>query len=127
MHVNHGIRGAEAGRDERFVRDFCAVRGLRLTVFQRDVPRLAAERREGLEECARRVRHACFAETAAGESDTIATAHNADDNAETLLLNLARGMARAAPAASRGGAISCADRCSAYRARRWSSCVKCFT
>lgn len=92
VHVNHGIRGAEAGRDERFVRDFCAVRGLRLTVFQRDVPRLAAERREGLEECARRVRYACFAETAAGESDTIATAHNADDNAETLLLNLARGM-----------------------------------
>ena len=92
VHVNHGIRGAEAARDEQFVRAFCAARGLRLTVFERDVPRLAAERREGIEECARHVRYDCFAQVAAGGSDTIATAHNADDNAETLLLNLARGM-----------------------------------
>ena len=56
VHVNHGIRGAEAARDEQFVRAFCASRGLRLTVFERDVPRLAAERREGIEECARHVR-----------------------------------------------------------------------
>ncbi len=92
VHVNHGIRGPEAARDERFVRDFCAARGLRLTVFQRDIPWLARESHAGLEECARRVRYECFAQVAAGDADVIVTAHNADDNAETVLMNLTRGM-----------------------------------
>lgn len=92
VHVNHGIRGAEATRDEQFVRDFCAERGLQLTVFHKDIPRLAQETHTGLEECARHVRYACFAQVAAGDADVIVTAHNADDNAETVLLNLTRGM-----------------------------------
>lgn len=91
VHVHHGIRGEEADRDEAFVRAFCAFYKLELSVLKKNIPALAAERGEGVEECARRVRYACFAE-AAGESGSIATAHNADDNAETVLLNLTRGM-----------------------------------
>lgn len=91
-HVHHGIRGAEADRDEQFVRDFCAARQIPLTVFHKDIPALAAQSGEGVEACARRVRYACFESLLSGREDRIATAHNADDNAETLLLNLTRGM-----------------------------------
>ena len=91
VHVHHGIRGGEADRDAEFVRDFCAFHSLKSSVFKKDVPALAAECGEGLEECARRVRYAVFTELA-GETGSVATAHNADDNAETILLNLTRGM-----------------------------------
>ncbi|MBP3705004.1 MAG: tRNA lysidine(34) synthetase TilS [Clostridia bacterium] len=91
VHVNHGIRGEEADRDEDFVRAFCAFHSLHLEVLKKDVPALAKESGEGIEECARRVRYEAFA-AFAGETGSIATAHNADDNAETVLLNLTRGM-----------------------------------
>lgn len=91
IHVNHCIRGAEADRDENFVREFCTFHRLKLEVLKKDIPAMAKESGEGLEECARRVRYAAFAEFA-GESGCIATAHNADDNAETVLMNLSRGM-----------------------------------
>ncbi len=88
VHVNHGIRGAEADRDERFVRAFCEARNIPLSVHRADVPALAAETGESTELCARRVRYACFEKEAA---DKIATAHTASDAAETMLINLARG------------------------------------
>ena len=91
VHVHHGIRGAEADRDAEFVQDYCKALELHCKVIYKDIPALAAVSGEGVEECARRVRYACFAEEA-GENGCIATAHNADDNAETLLLNLTRGM-----------------------------------
>lgn len=92
VHVHHGIRGAEADRDEAFAASYCKELNVPCTVFRRDVPALAKEAGEGLEECARRVRYACFESLAAERDDCIATAHNADDNAETVLLNLTRGM-----------------------------------
>ena len=91
VHVHHGIRGEEADRDAEFVRAFCAFHGVPLVLLKKDVPALAKASGEGVEECARRVRYAAFAETA-GAGGSIATAHNADDNAETVLLNLTRGM-----------------------------------
>ena len=90
VHVNHGIRGEEADRDEAFCRKQCEEMGIPLTVFRVDVPALAAERGLGLEECARDVRYECF-EEAAGENGLIATAHNATDNLETVLFRMLRG------------------------------------
>lgn len=90
VHVNHCIRGKEAERDEKFVREFCVFHNIHLSVLKKDVPAISKSTGEGLEECARRVRYEIFSEIA-GESGYIATAHNADDNAETVLLNLARG------------------------------------
>ena len=84
VHVHHGIRGAEADRDAEFVQGCCKALELHCKVIYKDIPALAAVSGEGVEECARRVRYACFAEEA-GENGCIATAHNADDNAETLL------------------------------------------
>ena len=82
VHVHHGIRGAEADRDAEFVQDYCKALELHCKVIYKDIPALAAVSGEGVEECARRVRYACFAEEA-GENGCIATAHNADDNADT--------------------------------------------
>ena len=92
VHVNHGIRGEEADRDERFCREFCARREIRLFCFRYDVPSLAKQNGESYEECARRVRYAVFGDLLAqGVAERVATAHHARDNLETVLLNLARG------------------------------------
>ncbi len=91
-HFNHRLRGAEADRDESFVRDYCAQRHIPFVSGSGDVRALAE--REGLstEEAARRLRYAFLKETAAERGcDAILTAHHADDNAETMLLNLLRG------------------------------------
>lgn len=102
-HVNHGLRGEEALRDERFAGDFCKSLGIEYRVLNADVPGMATESGESFEACGRRVRYDFFAsiakEVAASGGDPddaiskikIATAHNAQDVAETLLFNLARG------------------------------------
>lgn len=90
-HVNHMLRGAEADRDQEAAEAFARERGLRIEVLRADVGALARERGQGLEECGREVRYGFFHRLAEGENDRIFTAHNADDNAETMLLNLCRG------------------------------------
>lgn len=91
VHVNHMLRGKEAQRDEDFVRDFCKELGISLDVVKADVRKLAEEQKIGEEECGRRVRYSTFTERTSSPDDLIVTAHNAEDNAETILLNLARG------------------------------------
>lgn len=90
-HVNHMLRGEEAERDEAAARAFARKQGLRLVVSREDVKALAAQSGMGLEECGRSVRYRFFQSLLTGEDDRILTAHTADDNAETMLLNLCRG------------------------------------
>lgn len=93
-HYNHNLRGEESRRDEAFVRELVENRfpGVALYVGGGDVAKAARERGAGLEETARALRYAFLEETAtAAGCDKIATAHTADDNAETVLLHLARG------------------------------------
>ena len=82
-HFNHHLRGAESDRDEAFVREFCNGYGIPLYVGSADVK----PGKKGLEAAAREARYA-FLRTLPGK---IATAHTADDNAETVLLHLVRG------------------------------------
>ena len=91
-HFNHCLRGEESDRDERFVRERCAALGIECRVGRADVAALARERGKGTEEAAREARYA-FLRLCAGElgCSYIATAHTRDDNAETVLLRLARG------------------------------------
>lgn len=90
VHVHHGIRGAAADKDAQFCRTFCEKLQIPLTVEYIDVPKISRETHESTEECGRRLRYEAF-RCVAGESGKIATAHTADDNAETVLLNLTRG------------------------------------
>lgn len=91
VHVNHGIRGEEANRDAVFTENFCRKLGVPFRLFTVDCPAEAARTKEGLEECGRRLRYECFSAAVSGENVKIATAHNANDNAETVLFNMARG------------------------------------
>ena len=90
-HVNHMIRGAEADRDTAFCQKYCDSLGITLEILRKDVPSFAKENHLGEEEAGRLVRYNFFESLMFGENDVICTAHNADDNAETVLLNLTRG------------------------------------
>ncbi|HIZ20390.1 MAG TPA: tRNA lysidine(34) synthetase TilS [Firmicutes bacterium] len=90
-HVHHGLRGQEADRDERFVRDACRRLAVPLRVFHVDVRQAAAEAGRGLEETGRRLRYACLARAAGETGAVVAAAHTRSDNVETVLLHLARG------------------------------------
>lgn len=82
-HFNHHLRGGESQRDENFVRDFCARYDIPLHVGGGQVQ----PGKKGLEAAARDARYA-YLQSLDGK---IATAHTADDNAETVLLHLIRG------------------------------------
>ena len=91
-HFNHCLRGAESDRDERFVQEVCAQWDVPCVVGRGDVGGYARQHRLGTEEAARKLRYDFLENTADRLGmDVIATAHNADDNAETLLLALVRG------------------------------------
>ena len=91
-HVNHGIRGDDADRDEAFCRETCETLGIPLAVRRENVPELARQTGRGLEETAREVRYTFFDELSAQHGGAlIATAHNADDQLETVLFHLLRG------------------------------------
>lgn len=83
VHFNHRLRGEESHRDEEFVRNLCARYDIPITVGSGNI----VSGSKGLEAAAREARYAFFA-TLPGK---IATAHTADDNAETVLMHLVRG------------------------------------
>ena len=82
-HFNHHLRGEESDRDEAFVRDFCEGYGIPFFSGSGEV----TAGKKGLEAAARDARYA-FLRSLSGK---IATAHTADDNAETVLMHLVRG------------------------------------
>jgi tRNA(Ile)-lysidine synthase len=91
-HLHHGLRGAEADADADAVRALAADWGLPCTVEQADVPALAREQRLAVEEAARRVRYAFLGEVAYRVgARALAVGHNADDQAETILMHWLRG------------------------------------
>ena len=91
-HYNHGLRGAEADRDEDFVRKLCRRLDVAFISEKGDTAAYAAEHGLGLEEAGRQLRYAFLERTADRiGAAAIATAHTAGDNAETILLHLARG------------------------------------
>ncbi|MBR4865103.1 MAG: tRNA lysidine(34) synthetase TilS [Clostridia bacterium] len=92
LHVNHGIRGEEALRDEVFAKSFAESLNVSFLCRRADVPALVKTTGDSPEDTARKVRYAAFEEVAASQGCAyVAMAHHGDDFAETFFLNLARG------------------------------------
>ncbi len=91
-HFNHMLRGEESDGDEAFVREYCDGAGIELICGSGDVRAEAERRGKGIEETARDMRYAFFFSEAGKRGiGRVATAHNADDNLETVLMRIARG------------------------------------
>jgi tRNA(Ile)-lysidine synthase len=94
VHVEHGIRGDESRRDVAFTEELCRLLEIPLAVCPVDAPSYAAAHNMGLEEAARVLRYEAFRQQAKelrGAGVKIALAHHMEDNAETMLFQLARG------------------------------------
>ena len=92
VHVNHGIRGPEAERDEKFVADYCLKNQIPCRVFHYQIPEIAKEKGWGEEEAGRQMRQEAYRKVMREWNGTkIALAHHQNDQAETLIHHLARG------------------------------------
>jgi tRNA(Ile)-lysidine synthase len=91
-HLNHGIRGEDSDRDAEFVRGLAARLDVPSVVEKVDLPGLRKQMRLGMEEVARKVRYDFLERIAtSAQAARIAVAHTADDQVETVLLNIIRG------------------------------------
>lgn len=92
LHIHHGLRGREADRDAAFVSKLGLKLGLAVAIVRADVKRLAKQRGLGLEEAGRKERYRILtARARRGKFPAVATGHQLDDQAETVLLHLLRG------------------------------------
>ena len=91
-HCNFGLRGEESDADEELVKNWCRENGIPFHSERFDTEKYASDNGISIEMAARELRYGWFASLS--ESDgfcAVAVAHNANDNAETLILNLTRG------------------------------------
>src|SRR5438874_9686699 len=88
-HLNHKLRGEASSQDAAYVAQLADSWGLPVTIGEIDVPALARQEGRSLEDAARTARYRFLREVAQGQS--IAVAHHADDQVETLLLHWLRG------------------------------------
>lgn len=91
-HVNHGLRGEEADRDQAYVEKLCRNWGIPFHLKKVNLTEIAREKKLTEEEAGRLVRYDFFRQVAKETgAERIAVGHNANDNAETLLFHLIRG------------------------------------
>jgi tRNA(Ile)-lysidine synthase len=92
VHVNHGLRGEAAKADEEFVVEYCDKLGVSCHTYHPNIKEYAIAKKLSIEEAGRVLRRQIFEEAMKGtKSNKVALAHHQNDNAETLLMNLARG------------------------------------
>lgn len=90
-HVNHGVRGEEALRDQEFVREVCKREGIEFFLEEIDMVKMARKWGISPEEAGRKLRYGFFRRLLKGSKGKIAVAHNLNDQAETLLMRFIRG------------------------------------
>ncbi len=90
-HVNHGLRGKAADRDQQFCVELCRAWQIPLQVYEGDAAAYAKDRGMSPEEGARAMRYGFLDPLADGEMNFVATAHHREDQLETFFINLYRG------------------------------------
>ena len=90
-HVNHGLRGEAARRDQQFCQALCAEWGIPFRCFEGDAKAYAEEHGMSPEEGARALRYGFLDQFANGQLHFCATAHHRQDQLETFFINLYRG------------------------------------
>lgn len=91
LHMNFQLRGEESERDQRFLESLATEWKQILHVKRVDAALYATEHKLSIQEAARALRYHWFAEETGSTGTVLLTAHHADDNAETLLMNFLRG------------------------------------
>jgi tRNA(Ile)-lysidine synthase len=92
VHVNHMLRAEEAGADEAYTANLCSEMGIHLDIVRIDIAAMAKEKGISLEEAGRIARYDEFSRYAESISASkIAVAHNRNDQAETVMMNILRG------------------------------------
>ncbi len=91
-HCNYGLRGEASDLDEALVKEWCMNNGITFHNVRFDTKQISQEWKKGIQETARILRYEWFEQLRTEHKYArVATAHHADDNAETLLINLFRG------------------------------------
>lgn len=92
VHVNHGLRGEEADRDQDFVVDLCREWSVPVRVYSVNIKKLSEKLGISEEEAGRTARYRIMENVRQkAYFDLIAVAHNRDDQAETVMMNILRG------------------------------------
>ena len=92
VHVHHGIRGKDADKDAAFVKDYCKKYGIAFEICEVSAKEEAKKYGIGLEEAGRQLRYRLFQTLAdSWNAGVIAVAHHQNDQAETMLFQMARG------------------------------------
>ena len=92
VHINHGIRGREALRDQEYSVALAKRLGVPCEVYQADIPGMVKREHLSEEEAGRRYRYHCFEQCRKEKACTsIAVAHHQEDQAETVLFQMLRG------------------------------------
>jgi tRNA(Ile)-lysidine synthase len=92
VHINHRLRGKDSERDELFCKAICDELSVPFYFLRKDIKSYSKKNKISLEVAGRKIRYDFFEKISKeNKYDKIATAHNADDNAETVLLNLIKG------------------------------------
>ena len=92
VHINHGIRGDEALRDEIYVKKLCDNLNIECIIFKKDIRAIAKDKKISEELAGRQERYNAFNEVCKSLcADKIAVAHTKNDSAETVLMKLTRG------------------------------------
>ena len=92
LHCNFQLRGLESFEDQQFIQEYSNTNAIPFVFTQFDTEAFAADFKVSIQVAARELRYSWFYEQLAiQKGDFILTAHHADDNLETFLINLSRG------------------------------------
>lgn len=92
VHINHGLRGTESDADQKFCEKLCEQLNVKLFTETVDVNQESRQKNISTEEAARNLRYNVYGKIAKENNCTkVITAHNLNDNSETVLLNLLKG------------------------------------